>query len=299
VRAAVDRLAGVAVRLALVLTMRIIAAVKSALPKGSPVEILGASASDRAPNGVYFSTKESANLKAHFVGFLSLLLLFCPLSAFAEGWDHLPGDRVVITVKNHTFVFPSQGYDLDHIRFNQASLRERATLRDVIAAPEKEREIFAKKTDVIISVSVGPNNDLFLNQYDRAAVESLGFSFYVGKNQLTCQLWAKEFDRVRAAQSAETATSTGLWREFQGRNTLIYTYSGPKLDGVRSGLQNVYCDGLSYCGSALCLAPDMGFDFKFSSMIVPQQRWVELLRKVDTILSSILEAPTNRKGDSR
>jgi hypothetical protein len=248
---------------------------------------------------VYCPSEKTARLKGYFVSFLSLLLFFCcPVLAFAEGWDRLPDGRVVITVKNHSFAFPSEGFDLDHIRFNEVSLQERATLREVIAAPEKEREIFAKRTNVTISVSVGPDSSLFLDQYDRDSVKSLGFSFYVGENQLNCQLWTKEFDRVRASQDAKPATSTGSWREFQGKNTLIYTYDGPKLDRIRSGLQNIYCDALSYCGSTLCLAPDLGFDFKFSNEIVPQQQRIELLRRVDAILSSVLETHVNPKGDS-
>jgi hypothetical protein len=291
VRSVVNRLAG-----------RIISAVGSALPRGYPVGICGAFASDRAPSGsrrVSSSTKESANLKACFAGFLSLLLLFCPLSAFAEGWDHLPGDRVVITVKDHSFVFPSQGYDLDHIRFNQESLRERATLREVIAAPEKEKEIFAKRESVGIALRVGPDKSLFLNRFDRTRIANMGFGFNVGEDQIPCQLWAKEFDRVRTVQRDEPKADVGLWREFKEKNALVYTYSGPTLNGVRSGLQNIYCDALSYCGSVLCLAPRLAFSFEFSNKVVPQPQWIELLRVVDAILSTIVEAPTDPKGDIR
>jgi hypothetical protein len=218
-------------------------------------------------------------------------MLAHPGMALAQAWDRLADGRVVIVVKGHKFIFPAEGYDAGNVRFNDASLQDRATLPEVIASPERARAIFEQRANVSISTGVGRDKSPFLGMYDRESVQSLRFSFNVGENQSGCQGWAVEFDKLPAAQGA--VSDSGLWREYPGGSATIYKYIGHKLSDIRPSLQNLVCNKLSYCSSSLCLAPDLGFSFSFWRKEFPQERWLELLRKIDAILTQVTELHAN------
>jgi hypothetical protein len=230
---------------------------------------------------------------------LALLMLIQPSQAIAQGWDRLPDGRIAIVIKGHKFALPSKGYDADNIRFDDDSLQDRATLPEVIESPEKARALFERRAYVTTSIGVGSEKGLFWNRYDRKTLQSLSFSFVVGENQGNCQDWTAEFERARDSPGQGATPSGVIWREYRRNNTSIYTYAGPKLDGLRKDLQSIYCDVQSYCGSSICLAPDLSFIFSFSSKPFPQEKWLELLKNVDTILASIIETPEGAKGDNR
>jgi hypothetical protein len=246
------------------------------------------------------STKTNKVRSSILASSLWFLLMFGhPTELLAQGWERLADGRIVIVIKGHKFALPSEGYDADNIRFDDASLQDRAMLPEVIAAPESAKAIFERRPNVIISTGVGPGKSLFWNMYDRESVQSLLFSFGVGENQKECQGWAAEFEKVRATPSNESGQDSAPWREFHRGNATIYTYIGPRPGGIRSSLQDLVCDKLSYCSSSVCLAPDLGFNFSFWSKAFPQEKWLELLKKVDAILARITELPADSKGEIR
>ena len=102
--------------------------------------------------------------------FCVALLLTQPTIALAQNWDRRADGRTIVVVKGNKFVFPSEGYDVANIRFDWESLQDRATLPEVIAAPEKARAVFERRPHVSISLGVAPDyksTSLFWNKYDR------------------------------------------------------------------------------------------------------------------------------------
>jgi hypothetical protein len=97
---------------------------------------------------VYFARLFCGLIRARrsaIIGLLTTLLSLSSQTATAQDWEHLPDGRVVIDIKGHRLTFPSTGFDLNHVRFNDESLKDRATLRHVIESPDKERERFLPK----------------------------------------------------------------------------------------------------------------------------------------------------------
>jgi hypothetical protein len=220
-----------------------------------------------------------------------LLSFLCqPVVAPAAGLDRLSDGRVVISLKGHRFAFPSDGYDRDHIRFNEVNLQDRLTLRQLIAVSDEQRDKLFERANVPISVGVGQDKSVFLGKFDRSRIQSLSFGFSVGDDQRGCEDWAKEFARVGALERGAFPGNGNDWKRVKDKNYLIYAYSGEKLGGIRAGLTNIHCDALSYCGSSLCLGPQLGFSFQFSDKAVPMDRWSEFLATVDSIISYVLEA---------
>jgi hypothetical protein len=222
-------------------------------------------------------------------GLLALLASAAPASADADRWDNLPDGRIVIEVKGHRFALPARGYDVSNVFFDYESLQDRATLADVLADPKKAKARFDRRSYVTISTGAGADPSPFLSILDRQSVRTLSFGFTVGDNPANCRYWDKTFDEVRALFSDESSTRNSGCRSHATGSATIYTYTGSGFEGIRPKLLNLVCDRLSYCHSSLWLASDLGFSFAFSSKVFPQQAWPEFLRRVDTILNSIMQ----------
>jgi hypothetical protein len=230
---------------------------------------------------------------------LPMAVLAYATPACAQDLDHLPDGRVVISLKGHRFAFPAEGFDLNLIVFNQITLQDQVTLRQMIEDADKRRRILNLKTNVPILVGVGQDykgHSLFLGKFDRSQLFSLSIGFSVGDDQRGCEGWTKEFSRLRAGFD-----SVGdRWNSVQDKMYVVYLYNESNLKGVREGLTSVYCNGLSVCGSSMCLAPQLGVSFQFSSKTIPIDRWVNFLTTVDAIISNILEADAaTPKGGQR
>jgi len=201
--------------------------------------------------------------------------------ANATDWDRVPDGRVVIPIKGIKFVFPSSGSDLDSIHFNLASPRH-ATLHDVVASPDTYREFLEKNADTNITAYVRDRGGLYLDQFDRNALNSVGFSFDVGDNQKNCNSWSKAFGRARAEDPKDQKLEYG-WRESVSAGIeKIYTRDAP------AKIQSLYCNELGYCGSSICLLPNVSFIFRFSTVAHPKARWADLLNNVRDVLSYVL-----------
>ncbi|WP_354135998.1 hypothetical protein [Bradyrhizobium sp. LB11.1] len=221
------------------------------------------------------------------------------LTAVAQDWDHLPDGRVIIEIKNKKLAFPSVGFDVDHVRFDEDSLQDRATLREVIASPNKAREIFRRRRNVGVSIWVAPNESRFLNQFDRAGIQNLYLWFNVGEDQQLCRLTTEEFNHVGAAQRRKPQSGSSPWEVSRIKDTLFYSYVGPELKLAWPGLKDISCNSLSYCGVNICLTPELSFSYGFGSKAIAQDRWVELSRQVDAILSNIVGESSKDKGGGR
>jgi hypothetical protein len=238
---------------------------------------------------LYSHDARKAIARIGVVGFLALLTLSRPVSADADQWDRLPDGRTMIEVKGHRFAFPAEGYDVNNVFFDYESLQDRATLADVLADPKKAKAKFDRRSYVTISTGVGADRTPFLSILDRQSVQTLSLGFTVGDNQTNCRYWDKRFDEARALSSNEASTRNSGWVSQPAGSATIYMYAGSGPKGIRPKLVNLVCDGLSYCHSSLCLASDLGFSFSFSSKAYPQEAWLEFLKRVDTILNSIVQ----------
>ena len=210
--------------------------------------------------------------------------------ANATDWDRVPDGRVVIPIKGIKFVFPSFGSDLDSIHFNLAS-PQHATLHDVVASPDTYREIFEKNANTNITAYVRDRGGLYLDYFDRNALNGVGFAFDVGDNQKNCNSWGKAFDRAKAEDPRDQKREYG-WRESVTAGIeKIYTRDAP------AEIQSLYCNENGHCGSSICLLPNVTFIFRFSTAAHPKDRWADLLKNVQDALSYVLpEHSTRRVG---
>ena len=87
-----------------------------------------------------------------FVLIATIAILGLCEGANATDWERLPDGRVVIDIKGIRFALRASGSDLDSIHFNEASLQQGATLRDVLASPDRNRAIFDTSTDTDIGI---------------------------------------------------------------------------------------------------------------------------------------------------
>jgi hypothetical protein len=209
--------------------------------------------------------------------------------ACATDWDHAPDGRVVIPIKGIKFVFPSSGNDLDDIQFNLGT-PQKTTLRVVVASPHKYRKIFEENADTTITAYVRDTAGLYLDHFDRKALNIVGFGFNVGENQKNCNSWRKAFDRAKAEDPKDQKVEYG-WRESVTAGIeKIYTYQESQ------EIRSLYCNELGYCGSSICLGPNLTFVFRFSTAAYPQERWADLLRNVQDVLNYVLPEHSTRKA---
>jgi hypothetical protein len=215
---------------------------------------------------------------------------FCH-SANATDWERLPDGRAIIGIKGIKFAFRASGSDLDSIHFNLAS-PQHATLREVLASPDSYREMFEKNANTNITAYVRDRGGLYLDHFDRNALNSVGFSFDVGDNQKNCNSWSKAFGRARAEDPKDQKLEYG-WRESVSAGIeKIYTRDAP------AKIQSLYCNELGYCGSSICLLPNVSFIFRFSTAAHPKARWADLLNNVGDMLSYVLpEYSTGKAGN--
>ena len=202
-------------------------------------------------------------------------------SASATDWDRVSDGRVVIPIKGIKFLFPSSGGDLDSTHFNLGT-PERATLRRLVESPDLYREIFEKNANTTITAYVRDNGGPYLGHFDRSSLRSVSFAFDVGENQKNCNSWSKAFNRAKAEDPRDQKLEYG-WRESVSAGIEpIYTRDAP------GGIQSLYCNKLGYCGSSICLLPNLSFIFRFSTAAHPKERWADLLKNIQDVLSYVL-----------
>lgn len=216
-------------------------------------------------------------------------------SANAADWDRLPDGRVVIDIKGMKFAFRASGSDLDSIHFNLAS-PEHATLREVLASPDRNREIFDRNANTNITMYVWEKGGPFIDRFDRNTLNSVGFAFDVGENQRNCTSWGKAFDRAKAEDPKDQKMEYG-WRESVTAGIeKVYTRAPGSAEGSEE-IQSLYCNESQHCGSSICLLPNLSFIFRFSSVAHPKSRWADLLKNVDDVLNYVLpERSTGKTG---
>jgi hypothetical protein len=232
---------------------------------------------------------------ACFVLITSIAILAACESANAADWDRLPDGRVVIDIKGIKLAFPAAGSDLDSIHFNLAS-PQHATLREVLASPDRNREIFDRNANTNITVYVRAKGGLFFDRFDRNALNSVGFAFDVGENQTNCTSWGKAFNRAKAEDPKDQKLEYG-WRESvtAGIEKVYTRASGSATEEAE--IQSLYCNESQHCGSSICLLPNLSVIFRFSSLAHPKSRWADLLKNVDDVLNYVLpERSTGKAG---
>jgi hypothetical protein len=224
-----------------------------------------------------------------------IALLSSLAAANAEPWERLPDGRVIIDIKGFKFAFPGTGNDLNSIHFNEADRQDRATLRDVLMSPDKNRALFKSRSDINVSIYSG-RTGLFFGRFDRNELSGVNFAFDVGENQGNCSSWARTFEKAEALDPKDQKLENG-WRESVfTRFSKIYTRD-PDSGGDIGKISALYCDIQQYCGSSICLAPKLSFAFKFPSAAHPQSEWVELLNKITDVLTYVLpELPNGKAG---
>lgn len=235
---------------------------------------------------------------AGFILITSIAILAACKSTNAADWDRLPDGRVIIDIKGIKFAFPRAGNDLVSIHFNEANLQQRATLHDVLEAPDRNRAIFASNANTNISIYVREKGGPFLDRFDRNALKSVSFAFDVGENQKNCSSWARAFSRAKAEDSRDQKVEYG-WRESvtAGIET-VYTRVTSST-GNREQAQSLYCNQQQYCGSSVCLKPDLSFRFLFSRVDHPQSKWADLLKNINDVLTYIVPEHSNRDAGSK
>jgi hypothetical protein len=227
----------------------------------------------------------------------SIAILQACKSTNAADWDRLPDGRVIIDVKGIKFAFPAAGNDLVSIHFNEASLQQRATLRDVLKSPDRNRAIFISNANTNVSIYVREMGGLFLDRFDRNALKSVGFAFDVGENQKNCSSWARAFSRARAEDPRDQKVEYG-WRESVTADIdKVYTRVTSST-GDREEAHSLYCNQQQYCGSSVCLRPDLSFMFLFSRVDHPQSKWADLLKNINDVLSYVFPENSNRGAGS-
>jgi len=224
----------------------------------------------------------------------SIAVLAAGGSATATDWERLPDGRAVIDIKGIKFTFPAAGSDLDSIHFNQAS-HQAATLREVLAFPDKNRALFDANADTNIGIYIREKGGPFLDHFDRDAFKSVGFAFHVGENQRNCSSWGKAFDRAKAEDPKDQKLEYG-WRESVTAGIQkVYTRASSSGEGAKE-IQSLYCNENQRCGSSVCLLPNLSFVFRFSSVAHPKSQWADLLKNIDDVLDYVLPERSNRKA---
>ena len=224
----------------------------------------------------------------------SIAVLAACESANATDWERLPDGRVVIEIKGIKFAFRASGNDLDSIHFNEAS-RQPATLREVLASPDRNREIFDKGANTNISGYVREKGGPFLDRFDRNALNSVEFAFDVGENQRNCTSWGKAFNRAKAEDPKDQKLEYG-WRESVTAGIQkVYTRASSSGEGAEE-IQSLYCNENQRCGSSICLLPNLSFIFGFSSVAHPKSQWADLLKNIHDVLDYVLPERSNRKA---
>jgi hypothetical protein len=247
-----------------------------------------------------FAKKRSVKLLGRIHSAIYFLLISIAVStsfesADAADWNRLPDGRVVIDIKGIKFAFRASDGDLDSIHFNLAS-PQHATLREVLASPDRNREIFDRNADTNITMYVREKGGLFVDRFDRNALNSVGFAFDVGENQRNCTSWGKAFNRAKAEDPKDQKLEYG-WRESVTAGIeKVYTRAPGSAEGSEE-IQSLYCNESQHCGSSICLLPNLSFIFRFSSVAHPKSRWADLLKNVDDVLNYVLpERSTGKTG---
>ncbi len=232
---------------------------------------------------------------ACFVLVTSIAILAACKSTNAADWDRLPDGRVVIDIKGIKFAFRASGNDLDSIHFNLAS-PQHATLREVLASPNRNRDILDRNANTNITVYVRENGGLFLDRFDRNALDSVGFAFDVGENQRNCTSWGKAFNRAKAEDPKDQKLEDG-WRESVTAGIEKVYIRDLRAGEEAEEIQSLYCTEQQSCGSSICLAPNLSFMFKFSRVAHPKSQWVDVLKNVKDVMSYVLpERSTGKAG---
>ena len=88
-----------------------------------------------------------------------------------------------------------------------------------------------------------------------------------------------------------------VWRESVTAGIVkVYTRALSSGEGSEE-IQSLYCNENQYCGSSICLLPNLSFVFRFSSVDHPKRQWADLLKDIDDVLNYVLsERSTGKAG---
>jgi hypothetical protein len=120
-------------------------------------------------------------------------------------------------------------------------------------------------------------------------LKSVSFAFDIGANQKNCNSWRKAFNRAKE-EPPEGQTLEFGWREsLTAGIEPVYTREGPHQ------IESLYCNQLGYCGSSICLLPNVTFIIRFPISSYPKSQWTNLSERIEDSLGHfMIDRPSPR-----
>jgi len=201
---------------------------------------------------------------------------------------------VIIQVKDVRLALPADGADADVIAFfDRHQVKNRMTLKDVVAEPDLARKLFSNAN--LINVSI-PNlierKDLYVGKFLRSDFRSFKAGLAIGEGATTdCQSWTTRFTNLKAGLTPDDSRikPTG-WAEFEeGRNPLVLAYVRlPSAADRQNFFPGISCDYFSTCGSTKCVGTDVSVSYRFSGKAIKQVNWRSFELRANDLFKYVL-----------
>lgn len=211
--------------------------------------------------------------------------LLCGLAeANAESWERLPDGRVIIQVKDLRLALPSEGRDVDFITFSDISHGKQMRLKNVIAAPDVARRMFADAKSIDVAIVNQIDEGLWLGKFSRSELKSVRIVVVIGPGVgRHCDAWQREFDKLKASLTPNDPRvgSDGL-AEFNVTPSRAYVRGRGDL------FPGVSCGSVGTCDMPKCLGSNVGVKSNFSEKAHGRASWQALNLKLHDVLKFVL-----------